>query len=76
MRRAVCKHPEHQEVPVYFVGSIAHYYQEILFEECRIKGVRPGKVDKSPVDELVRYHQKYGQGPSQTEIQVQSEPKI
>lgn len=75
LRRAVCKHPEHKEVPVFFVGSIAHYYKDILFEECEKKGIQPGRVDKSPVEELVRFHQKYGQGPTQTETLFQTEPE-
>ncbi|MCB9234019.1 MAG: hypothetical protein H6581_20350 [Bacteroidia bacterium] len=67
LRRAVCRHPEYQDVPVYFVGSIAWYYKDYLFAECAKKGITPGDIDQSPVDELVRYHQKYGEGPSEPE---------
>lgn len=44
------------ELPVNFVGSIAYYYKDVLAkaaEECNFK---LGRVIKTPVDSLVKYH--------------------
>jgi len=39
-----------------FVGSVAHGFQDILMEVLKSRNLMPGKIIKSPVDELVRFH--------------------
>ena len=38
------------------VGSIAYYYEDILKEVAAAKGVRIGKILKTPIEGLVEYH--------------------
>jgi len=42
--------------PVYFTGSIAHHYREILEEAVRAAGMQLGGVVRQPMDGLVKYH--------------------
>lgn len=55
----VCRFPNYQQVPVHFVGSIAHFFQDILKEVCDTKRITIGKVMKQPVDGLVDYFQRF-----------------
>jgi hypothetical protein len=45
-----------REVPVSFVGSIAHYFSEVLEEVAINHRFTPGKIEKRPVEPLARYH--------------------
>jgi hypothetical protein len=38
------------------VGSVAHYYQEILEEAIEICNMRLGNIMQVPMDGLVKYH--------------------
>lgn len=53
----VKKYGNYQEVPVSFVGSIAHHYSEILQETAGENGVTVGAILKSPMEGLITYHQ-------------------
>jgi glucosamine kinase len=56
INRHVRKYKGHNEVPIHFVGSIAHYFQDIL-RICLVeKGLTLGKVIQRPIDALVEYH--------------------
>lgn len=44
------------ELPVSFVGSIAHYYREQLAEACRLEGLCTGSIVKSPAEGIAAYH--------------------
>lgn len=57
--RHVCCFPNHREVPVNFVGSIAYYFQDILKAEAELLGITVGNVIKKPIDGLVEYHLKH-----------------
>lgn len=50
--------PEHREVPVHFVGSIAYYFQDIL--DCALQdlNLRKGQLIQKPLDGLIEYHRK------------------
>ncbi len=48
--------PESTGWPVHFVGSIAHYFGDILRAEVAACGCRMGTILKAPGDGLVRYH--------------------
>jgi N-acetylglucosamine kinase-like BadF-type ATPase len=55
----VCGFPEYQEVETHFVGSIAHYFDDIIKNLANKKKIRIGKIIKYPIDGLVDYHMKY-----------------
>lgn len=52
----VCRYPNFSELPTDFVGSISYHFRPILEEACAIRGVKFGSVEKSPVDNLVKFH--------------------
>ena len=43
------------DLPVRAIGSVAWYYQDLFREAARMEGFRVDKVEKSPMDGLVRY---------------------
>lgn len=47
---------DYKEYPVNFIGSIAHYYKEILAEAVQQTGIRLGQILQSPMEGLIRYH--------------------
>jgi N-acetylglucosamine kinase-like BadF-type ATPase len=53
-----CYH-EYDQVPVHFVGSVAHYCQRILEEACNECGVKLGTIEKKPIQGLIQYHLDY-----------------
>ncbi len=54
--RHIRKYKGNNELPVHFVGSVAHYFQDIL-RICLIKrGMKMGRVIQRPIDALVEYH--------------------
>ncbi|MFZ4544829.1 MAG: hypothetical protein ACOYOA_12325 [Saprospiraceae bacterium] len=56
INRHLRKYVGHNELPIHFVGSVAHYFQDIL-RICLIeKGMKLGKVIQKPIDSLVDYH--------------------
>ena len=46
-----------RDLPVSFVGSIAHYYEPLLRQAAETEGFEVGKIVKSPIDALCDYHQ-------------------
>ena len=58
LREHVCCFPNHKEVPVHFVGSIGHYFGDLLREEADKLGITIGNIAKKPIEGLVRFHQK------------------
>jgi hypothetical protein len=52
----VCNYPGFKDLDVHFVGSIAHYFEPILREVGREKGVRTGKVIRHPINGLAEYY--------------------
>lgn len=50
-----------KEVPVHFVGSIAHYFKPILQEVALKYGLTLGNIEKRPIDALANYHIKLRQ---------------
>lgn len=49
----------YKEVPVHFVGSVAHYCEDILRNVARDNEINIGKITKKPLDGLIEYHKKY-----------------
>lgn len=52
----VSRYPESTKYPVHFVGSIAHYFKDVVMALCAAYGLNAGKIEKSPMDGLVAYH--------------------
>ena len=47
---------DYKSHPINIVGSIGYYYQEVIQEEAQKQGMTIGKVLKTPIDELLKYH--------------------
>ncbi|MBR5250228.1 MAG: ATPase [Bacteroidales bacterium] len=47
---------DYENYEVNLVGSVAHYYRDILEESAKEHGMRIGKILKSPISGLVEYH--------------------
>ena len=47
------------ETPIYFIGSIAHYFREILDSVAEKNGLKITGVIQRPIDNLIDYHRKY-----------------
>ena len=55
-KRHVTKYEEHQNIPINFVGSIAHYFESNLKTVAAKFGCTVGIIVKNPVDLLIAYH--------------------
>ena len=47
-----------KDVPVHFIGSIAHYLKDEIDIALKRNGLRLGNVVRRPIDGLVQYHQR------------------
>jgi len=56
LTRYVCAFPLHREVPVHFVGSVAHFFREELTASATALGLKMGHIVQHPVNGLVEYH--------------------
>ncbi len=54
--RHVRKYSGHQQVPVHFVGSIAHHFSEVLSACLKERHLQPGVVIRKPIYPLAEYH--------------------
>lgn len=48
--------PNHKQVPVHFIGSIAYFAKDILRAKLESKDLMVGKVLRTPIQELFIYH--------------------
>jgi len=46
------------ETPIYFIGSIAHYFRDILEKVAKKNNLKITDVIKRPIDNLLAYHKK------------------
>jgi glucosamine kinase len=53
-------YPESGKVPVFFTGSVAFGFQDILKELCKNFGWQTGKMLAKPMDGLIKYHKTRG----------------
>ncbi|MBR4898884.1 MAG: ATPase [Prevotella sp.] len=44
------------DLPISAVGSIAYYYSQLLGEAAAMEGYALGRIERSPLEALVRYH--------------------
>jgi glucosamine kinase len=56
IEKYVLKHPESDGYKVHFTGSIAYYFRDILEALLCTKGLKVGRVLKSPMEGLLEYH--------------------
>lgn len=54
----VRKYADHQKLPINFVGSIAHHYEEILRNELEKRAMSLGRIIRKPIYSLGEFHQK------------------
>ncbi len=47
-----------QEAPIYFIGSIAHFFEPVLQEVASEYGLKINGVIRRPIDNLIAYHLK------------------
>lgn len=47
---------EHSKLPVHFVGSVGHYFENQLIKMCAKHNLQIGKVLRSPITDLTEYH--------------------
>ena len=45
-----------EETPIYFIGSIAHYFREILEKVAKKNGLQVTDVIQRPIDKLLDFH--------------------
>jgi glucosamine kinase len=57
IRSHVYPYTNAKAVPINFTGSIAHYFGEELMGLLQWNGFTPGRVEQSPMQGLIRYHQ-------------------
>ena len=57
--RNVC-HYGHREMPVNFVGSIAHTFKRELSESIEAEGLILGEIIQHPIQNMAKFHQKFG----------------
>jgi len=50
----------HPELPVHFIGSVAHFFKSELAEAARHAGYTVGRVLRSPLPGLIAYHREAG----------------
>lgn len=56
LQRNVLQMPESKSLPVNFVGSVAHYFKDILETELKRHGLTAGVIQKEPIEALLAYH--------------------
>ncbi|HRI60130.1 MAG TPA: hypothetical protein PK228_10415, partial [Saprospiraceae bacterium] len=54
--RQPCKYSGYQHVPIHFVGSIAHHFQDILLKCMEERSLKPGVIIRKPIYPLADYH--------------------
>ena len=59
LTRNVC-HYGHREMPVNFVGSIAHTFKRELSESIEAEGLILGEIIQHPIQNMAKFHQKIG----------------
>lgn len=55
-RRNVMQYEDYQQYKVHFTGSIAFYYQEILYAAANLMNISIGNISQSPMEGLLQYH--------------------
>ncbi|MCF8258900.1 MAG: hypothetical protein K9J06_15195 [Flavobacteriales bacterium] len=56
LSRYVCHFPQHRDVPVHIVGSVAHHFSDELRAASVPLGLNVGRIIHRPINALVAYH--------------------
>ncbi len=56
--RVLC-YKEAQKVPIHFVGSIAHFSEEIISDALKPYNLELGNIIRRPIDGLIEYYRKH-----------------
>lgn len=59
LKYQVCKCPDYQDITLSLVGSIAFFLGDLLREEAKEMGITVGKILRSPIEGLIKFHQDY-----------------
>jgi len=59
LKYQVCKCPDYQKLTLRLVGSIAFFLGDLLREEAKEMGIEVGKILRSPIEGLIKFHQDY-----------------
>ncbi len=54
--RHVRKYPDHNVLPIHFIGSVAYHFGDILKMVLDERSLNLGIIIKKPIDNLVQYH--------------------
>ncbi len=54
--RYIIQYPNYKDYKLRLVGSVAHYYADLIHEKADHYGIEIDKIIKAPIDGLVRYH--------------------
>jgi N-acetylglucosamine kinase-like BadF-type ATPase len=52
----VVPYEKYRKVPVYFIGSIAYFFEAVLEEICQHYGIHLQEIIRRPIDRLIDYH--------------------
>lgn len=55
-KNLVSRYPDYQKYSLNCVGSVGYNFRDILAEVADEYGMKVGKIIRSPIDDLVRYH--------------------
>ena len=54
--RNVESYKNYKDLPVNFVGSIAHVQRAVLLEAAEARGIKVGLIIQNPMEGLIKYH--------------------
>lgn len=54
--RNIQQYNNYQQLPIAFVGSVAHYFENILQDVARKHNCTISKIVKNPIDGMIQYH--------------------
>lgn len=54
----VCCYKNYKAVPAHFIGSIAHFFEDLLKKHCKNLGINVGCITNKPVEGLLHFHLK------------------
>ena len=57
-RRVLC-YAEAQNVPIHFIGSIAHFSEEMIKNVMKPYRLKLGKIIRRPIDGLIDYYREH-----------------
>lgn len=52
----IVKYRQSLKYPIHFTGSVACEFEDVILSLCDQYELEPGKIEKSPIDGLVKYH--------------------